>query len=447
VRVQMMKGEERRFTVVGISKESNAARGFIISIDDARDGFRSVQPMEAYIKVKDGASVDAVKGEVDTILQDSPEMSVATRSEYAGNSTSQFDFILYAVQILLLVAMAISVLGVINTLVLSVIERTRELGMLRAIGLRRSQTMRMITVESVVISLFGTLLGLIVGAGLGAAIVVALREALGFGEVALPWLLMAIYLVASLFIGVLAAVLPAIRAARLNVLGAIDAVTHELTTVVNDTVIDAMAVCELLGALAARYAGPPLKFVLDNARYQKCEAVRLLAAELGIELLYLPSYSPNLNLIERLWKFLRKKALSRWHVTFEAMQEAVAGVSGRRGGGPSLFKRPALYTALAGLAAVGVGAVLGMGAKDVRARAGDANGDGIFDVSRKERLDAQSQANLATALIAGGGVVAAGSVVWLVVVPTHRAASATSLEPGGGGGASSALHFVAGGSF
>ncbi|HLL66390.1 MAG TPA: FtsX-like permease family protein [Micromonosporaceae bacterium] len=221
VRVQMMKGEERRFTVVGISKESNAARGFIISIDDARDGFRSVQPMEAYIKVKDGASVDAVKGEVDTILQDSPEMSVATRSEYAGNSTSQFDFILYAVQILLLVAMAISVLGVINTLVLSVIERTRELGMLRAIGLRRSQTMRMITVESVVISLFGTLLGLIVGAGLGAAIVVALREALGFGEVALPWLLMAIYLVASLFIGVLAAVLPAIRAARLNVLGAI----------------------------------------------------------------------------------------------------------------------------------------------------------------------------------------------------------------------------------
>jgi len=128
--------------------------------------------------------------------------------------------------------------------------------------------------------------------------------------------------------------------------------------------------------------------------------------------------------------------------------EAVAaGVSGRRSGGPSFFKRPALYTALAGLAAVGVGAVLGMGAKDVESRAGDANGDGIFDVSRKERLDAQAQANLATALIAGGGVVAAGSVVWLVVVPTHRAASATSLEPGGGGGASSALHFVVGGSF
>ncbi|WP_164008516.1 PEGA domain-containing protein [Pyxidicoccus trucidator] len=126
--------------------------------------------------------------------------------------------------------------------------------------------------------------------------------------------------------------------------------------------------------------------------------------------------------------------------------DAVAGVSGRKGG-PSIFKRPALYTALAGLAAVGVGAVLGMGAKDVESRAGDADGDGIFDVSRKERLDAQSQANLATALIAGGGVVAAGSVVWLVVVPTRSAPKATSLEPGGGGGASSALHFVVGGSF
>src|SRR5207248_3247607 len=67
---------------------------------------------------------------------------------------------------------------------------------------------------------------------------------------------------------------------RFNVLGAIDAVTHELTTVVNDTVIDAAAACELLGKLAARYAGLPITLVLDNARYQKCEPVRTLAAEL-----------------------------------------------------------------------------------------------------------------------------------------------------------------------
>ena len=70
----------------------------------------------------------------------------------------------------------------------------------------------------------------------------------------------------------------------------------------------------------------PVTVVLDNARYQKCALVKETAAKLGIALLYLPSYSPNLNLIERLWKFVRKEALQTWHESFEKMQEAVAGV-------------------------------------------------------------------------------------------------------------------------
>ncbi|HZI09329.1 MAG TPA: hypothetical protein VE153_02995 [Myxococcus sp.] len=126
--------------------------------------------------------------------------------------------------------------------------------------------------------------------------------------------------------------------------------------------------------------------------------------------------------------------------------EAVAGVSGRAGGTP-IYKRPAFYTALVGLAAVGAGVVLGLGAKDVESRAGDADGDGIFDISRKERLDAQSQANLATALIAGGGVAAAGSAAWLVLVPARGAPAPASVTAGGGGGPSTVLHLVVGGSF
>jgi transposase len=121
---------------------------------------------------------------------------------------------------------------------------------------------------------------------------------------------------------------------RLNVLGAIDAVTHELTTVVNDTVIDALAVCELLRKLSVRYAGLPLTLVLDNARYQKCALVKQLAKELRIELLYLPTYSPNLNLIERLWKFVKKECLScRYHEDFArfkaAIVECLDGVEGK----------------------------------------------------------------------------------------------------------------------
>jgi transposase len=113
---------------------------------------------------------------------------------------------------------------------------------------------------------------------------------------------------------------------RFNVLGAIDAVTHGLTTVVNDTVIDAMAVCALLRALSSRYAGLPLTLVLDNARYQKCAVVRLPAAELKIELLYLPSYPPNLNLIERLWRFVKKEVLScRYYEEFSRSKAAIVG--------------------------------------------------------------------------------------------------------------------------
>ncbi len=90
------------------------------------------------------------------------------------------------VQVLLALAILIAVLGVVNTLALSVLERTRELGLLRAVGLGRGQTMRMVTVEAVVISVFGALLGVVVGAGLGAAVVRAL-DGEGITDLVLPW--------------------------------------------------------------------------------------------------------------------------------------------------------------------------------------------------------------------------------------------------------------------
>ncbi len=96
---------------------------------------------------------------------------------------------------------------------------------------------------------------------------------------------------------------------RYNVLGAIDAVTHRLIRVTNYDYINAGSVCALLRAVAEAGVGLPITLVLDNARYQKCALVQSLAASLGIELLYLPSYSPNLNLIERLWRFVRKQSL------------------------------------------------------------------------------------------------------------------------------------------
>ena len=98
---------------------------------------------------------------------------------------------------------------------------------------------------------------------------------------------------------------------RYNVLAAINAITHELVTVCNDTYINALSVCELLWKIRNIVGvGKIITLVLDNAAYQKCALVTELAKDLKIELLFLPSYSPNLNLIERLWKWLRKDCLN-----------------------------------------------------------------------------------------------------------------------------------------
>jgi transposase len=100
---------------------------------------------------------------------------------------------------------------------------------------------------------------------------------------------------------------------RYNVLGAFNAVTHELIRVTNDTYITATTVCELLHKIVAQNLSVPITLVLDNARYQHCRLVKELAAAMGVELLFLPSYSPNLNLIERLWKFVKKDVLNSRH--------------------------------------------------------------------------------------------------------------------------------------
>jgi transposase len=113
---------------------------------------------------------------------------------------------------------------------------------------------------------------------------------------------------------------------RFNVLAALNAITHELVTVTNDTYINAQSVCELLRKVAALGLKAPVTLVLDNARYQKCLLVQQLADELGIELLFLPSYSPNLNLIERLWKFVKKKVLnSQYYADFGTFKAAISG--------------------------------------------------------------------------------------------------------------------------
>ena len=110
---------------------------------------------------------------------------------------------------------------------------------------------------------------------------------------------------------------------RYNVLGAINYMTKKVHTVTNTTYITATEICQMLRQVASEYAGKNIHIVLDNARYQKCEAVTSLAKDLQIELVFLPPYSPNLNLIERLWKFTKGKLRVQYYHDFKTFKDTI----------------------------------------------------------------------------------------------------------------------------
>ncbi|MFI8103140.1 ABC transporter permease [Streptomyces sp. NPDC086023] len=178
------------------------------------------QDAALYVNAAEGVSPEVLRGRLEAALDPYPQVQVRDQTDYKELIRGQISVLLNLVYGLLALAIVIAVLGVVNTLALSVVERTREIGLLRAIGLSRRQLRRMIHLESVVIAVFGAVLGLGLGLvwGLAAQRVLALE---GMTALAVPWPVMVAVLVGSVVVGLAAAVLPALRAARMNVLAAI----------------------------------------------------------------------------------------------------------------------------------------------------------------------------------------------------------------------------------
>jgi putative ABC transport system permease protein len=215
------RGGPRPYTVVGVFQRSRLVPGpLLLSVQDATTGFRSPQANFGYVRLQQGADADAVQQRVAALLADNPEVGVRSQAGFLAQLTSQVDTAVVMLYVLLGLSILIAVLGIINTLALSILERTRELGLLRAVGMPRSQITQMVAVESVAIATFGALLGVLLGSALGTAVVRAVPDEF-VSVLSLPWRSMAIFLALAVLVGLAAAILPAVRAARTDLLRAI----------------------------------------------------------------------------------------------------------------------------------------------------------------------------------------------------------------------------------
>jgi putative ABC transport system permease protein len=215
-------GRKQKLTVAGVYEGNEMMRG--IMIDTATLTPHQSDPADMQVMVKTaGGTSDAAKDRLEKALGSNPAIKVQDKKDLSREIAQMFTLMLNMLYGLLAMAVIVAVLGVVNTLAMSVFERSQEIGMLRAIGLDRRGIKRMVRLESLVISLFGGVLGIGLGVFFGWAAGRLLGASMPTYELVLPWGRMAVFLLLAAAVGVLAALWPARRAARLNTLQAIKA--------------------------------------------------------------------------------------------------------------------------------------------------------------------------------------------------------------------------------
>ena len=218
--VGFLDGSTRSLAVAGLYEEEAFLGNYTIS--HALSASTGAEQLElvTYVDLADGVTIDEAEPAILAIADDYANAEVQDRDEYIESQSESLDQILVLIYALLGLAVIIAAFGIANTLRLSVIERTKEIGLLRAVGMTQGQVRSTIRWEAVITALFGAVLGVVLGLFFGYAIVYALRDE-GVTSFTVPWFALFIVMVVAAIVGVVSAILPSIRASRLNILESI----------------------------------------------------------------------------------------------------------------------------------------------------------------------------------------------------------------------------------
>jgi putative ABC transport system permease protein len=224
IEVKWQNGTTSNLTVGGIYDDSAIAGNWLVSLEVLAQA-STAPPVDFFIgaKIADGVEIEAARAAVDKVSEEFPSALVQDQAEFQKSQEDQLNQLLFIVYCLLVFAIGIAVLGIANTMALSVYERTREFGLLRAVGMSKRHLKRSVRWEAIIVSVFGASLGIAVGVPLGIAVSIALPESFVTG-ISIPINTIVVVLLASIVVGIIAAIGPARRAAKLDVLEAISAI-------------------------------------------------------------------------------------------------------------------------------------------------------------------------------------------------------------------------------